>query len=72
MFRDRELAQSEMRFDLVKQFANDLRDYCVLDWEPKSFAKILSAMSAWKKLTQTNENGTKPVKILDASGLLNF
>jgi translation initiation factor IF-3 len=74
MFRGRELAHSEMGFDLVKQFANDLRDYGVLDSEPKSFGKIVSTtmspLSAQKKLAQTNKKTANPANILDASELL--
>jgi translation initiation factor IF-3 len=74
MFRGRELAHSEMGFDLVRQFANDLCEYGILDSEPKSFGKIVSTtmspLSAQKKLTQPNKKTTQPAKILDASELL--
>ncbi|MDR0680073.1 MAG: translation initiation factor IF-3, partial [Puniceicoccales bacterium] len=74
MFRGRELAHSEMGFDLVKRFANDLCEHGVLDVEPKLFGKIISAtmspLSAQKKLAQVHKRVAQPTKILDASELL--
>jgi translation initiation factor IF-3 len=76
MFRGRELTHSEMGFDLVKRFVNDLCDYGTLDAEPKLFGKIISTtmspLSAQRKLAQVqvHKKVAQPAKILDVSELL--
>lgn len=71
MFRGRELAHSELGFDVIKRFITDLNEYGTVDSEPKLFGKIISTtispLSTQKKPTQKS---TQSVKILDASELL--
>ncbi|MDR1891327.1 MAG: translation initiation factor IF-3 [Puniceicoccales bacterium] len=76
MFRGRELTHSELGFNLIKKFINDIKPYGVLDCEPKLFGKIISVTLSpcAKKAVKSDgeakqQSGTVP-QILDSSELL--
>lgn len=76
MFRGREMARTELGFELIKKFAQDISNYGTLDTEPKLFGKTISVTISpcSKKQSKHNDDSNKAVtvfnKILDASELL--
>jgi translation initiation factor IF-3 len=74
IFRGRELAHSEIGFDLIRRFIADLSEYGSQDTEPKLFGKMISTtmspLSGQKKLAQPQKKTAQSVKILDVSELL--
>jgi translation initiation factor IF-3 len=74
MFRGRELAHSEIGFDLIKRFIGDLSECGTFDSEPKLFGKAISTtmspVPAQRRATQSAKKIAQPVKILDVSELL--
>ncbi|MDR1595718.1 MAG: translation initiation factor IF-3 [Puniceicoccales bacterium] len=73
MFRGREMSHTELGFELVKKFANEIRAYGTLDSEPKLFGKMISVtLSPVKKQCRAEscQQTTTFAKVLDASELL--
>jgi translation initiation factor IF-3 len=76
MFRGREMSHTELGFDLIKKFTDEIRPHGTLDGDPKLFGKIISATLSpcVKKQTRTTSDGkfgqTLASKILDTNELL--
>ncbi|MDR3144146.1 MAG: translation initiation factor IF-3, partial [Puniceicoccales bacterium] len=76
MFRGREMAHTELGFDLVKKFADEIRAYGTPDATPKIFGKVISVtMSPCAKkqsgsAAERAQQISAAPKILDASELL--
>jgi translation initiation factor IF-3 len=75
MFRGREMAHTDLGFDLVKKFANDVRQCGALDSEPKLFGKMISVTVSpcarkQPRPAAEHSNSTGISKVLDASELL--
>ncbi|MDR1433142.1 MAG: translation initiation factor IF-3 [Puniceicoccales bacterium] len=76
MFRGREMAHTELGFELVKKFADEIRAYGSLDSDPKLFGKMISVtLSPCAKKHSRAAPDAQPAanaltKILDVSELL--
>ncbi|MDR1401572.1 MAG: translation initiation factor IF-3 [Puniceicoccales bacterium] len=76
MFRGREMSHTELGFELVKKFANEIKSYGTLDLEPKLFGKMISvtlspcAKKQAKAPPFQSSQSSAISKILDASELL--
>lgn len=79
MFRGREMSHTELGFELIKKFAQDISNYGTLDSEPKLFGKMISVTispcskkQTAKHVDDSNKTTQTFNKILDASELLNL
>ena len=78
MFRGREMSHTELGFELIKKFADEIKSYGALDSEPKMFGKVISTtLSPCSKNRNKQQNNISQsteqsafAKVLDANELL--
>jgi translation initiation factor IF-3 len=74
MFRGRELAHSEIGFDVMGRFLGDLSEYGTVDSEPKLFGKVMSTtvspVPEQRRAAQSQRKAIQSTKVLDVSELL--
>ena len=78
MFRGREMSHTELGFELIKKFADEIKSYGTLDSEPKMFGKVISTtLSPCSKNRNKQQNNISQsteqsafAKVLDANELL--